>query len=51
MIKPLLLHLHILAGIAAAGLVLWLLHDLWFVVLAVIIILALIAVISWRWGK
>ena len=48
MIKSLLVYIHILAVVASAGLTLWLLHDLYVVLLAVIIILALVLALAWR---
>ena len=51
MIKNLLIYVHILAIVTSAGLTLWLLHDLWFVLLAVIIALTLMLALAWRRTK
>ena len=51
MIKSLLIYIHIFAVVASAGLTLWLLHDLWFVMLAVIIILTLMIALAWLRAK
>lgn len=48
MIKSLLIYIHILAVVVSAGLTLWLLHDLWVVLLAVVAILALLLAVIWR---